>query len=180
MGFSSLTKVDKFEKFAQVFYSASLLFAPAWWVGDNFVSKTAPSDNVVLCLARIMGILCSTIAAMSYLIRSDVTNKAVLTKADYLTAAAWGVCALVTVFHKVLYKNDKFIINAGLQITLAALYAHQSTTRGPKKAAKDAPVTRAKSPARSSSPAKSPAKSPARGKSPSRNRALAKLDIDMR
>eukprot|EP00320_Phaeocystis_rex_P001332 CAMPEP_0119079654 /NCGR_PEP_ID=MMETSP1178-20130426/108438_1 /TAXON_ID=33656 /ORGANISM="unid sp, Strain CCMP2000" /LENGTH=106 /DNA_ID=CAMNT_0007062187 /DNA_START=27 /DNA_END=344 /DNA_ORIENTATION=+ len=106
MGFSSLTKVDKFEKCAQVFYCASLLIAPTWWVGDNFRATPLATDPTVVCLARIMGVLCSTIAAMTYLIRSDVTNKAVLTKLDHLVAAAWGACGIVTMLNRGQFKED--------------------------------------------------------------------------
>lgn len=173
MGLSSLTNIDKFEKAAQLFYSASLLAAPAWWVGDNFKDQRAP-NNVVICLATIMGILCSIITAMSYLIRSEVTTKRILVKADYVTAAGWGACTAFTVMKQSLYQDDKFMINVGIQVTLTALYLHQSSLfprlyQSVMKASKSTakPVLRAKSPARSKSPA---AKSPARSKSPSKKK----------
>merc|ERR1711865_1003364 len=152
MGLSSLTNIDKFEKAAQLFYSVSLLAAPAWWVGDNFKDTRAPNNDVVICLATIMGILCSILTAMSYLVRSEVTTKRILVKADYVTAAGWGACAAFTVMKQDLYQ--------------AALFPrlYQSVMKASKSTAK--PVLRAKSPARS----KSPAKSPARSKSPSKKK----------
>jgi len=174
MGLSSLTNIDKFEKAAQLFYSASLLAAPAWWVGDNFKDQRAPNNDVVICLATIMGILCSIITATSYLIRSEVTTKRILVKADYVAAAGWGACTAFTVMKQSLYQDDKFMINVGIQVTLTALYLHQSSLfprlyQSVMKASKSTakPVLRAKSPARSKSPA---AKSPARSKSPSKKK----------
>ena len=126
MGLSSLTKIDKFEKVAQLFYSVSLLAATEWWVGDNFADSKAASNAVVLCCAQIMGILCSMITAFSYLIRSEVTTKRILVKADYVTAAGWGACMALTVSKQALYQDDKFMINVGLQATITALYVYQS------------------------------------------------------
>ena len=179
MGLSSLTKIDKFEKFAQIFYSASLLFARQWWVRDNFKDQKAANNDVVICLAGIMGILVSIITAVTYLIRSEVTTKRILVKADYVAAAGWGVCSVFTVLNQHLYKDDKFMINVGLQTTITALYLYQSNlfprlwqsvTKASKSAAKkQPPPTRSKSPARESR-SKSPAKSPARSKSPSKKK----------
>ena len=66
------------------------------------------------------------------------------------------------------------MINVGIQVTLTALYLHQSSLfprlyQSVMKASKSTakPVLRAKSPARSKSPA---AKSPARSKSPSKKK----------
>ena len=168
MGLSSLTKIDKFEKVAQVYYAVALLAATDWWVGDNFADQSAKKNAVVLCCAQIMGILCSLITAFSYLIRSEVTTKRILVKADYVSAAGWGACSALTVSKQALYFDDKFMINVGLQVTIAALYVYQSglfprlyqsamKVVASKSTAK--PPPRAKSPARSKSPAKSPARS---------------------
>ena len=168
MGLSSLTKIDKFEKVAQLYYAVALLAATDWWVGDNFADQSAKKNAVVLNCAQIMGILCSIITAFSYLIRSEVTTKRILVKADYVTAAGWGACTALTVSKQALYFDDKFMINVGIQASIAAMYVYQSGLfpmlyqRAMKVVASKStakPPPRAKSPARSKSPAKSPARS---------------------
>ena len=168
MGLSSLTKIDKFEKVAQVYYAVALLAATDWWVGDNFADQSAKKNAVVLNCAQIMGILCSIITAFSYLIRSEVTTKRILVKADYVTAAGWGACTALTVSKQALYIDDKFMINVGIQASITAMYVYQSGLfpmlyqRAMKLVASKSPAKpppRAKSPARSKSPAKSPARS---------------------
>ena len=169
MGLSSLTKIDKFEKVSQLYYAVALLAATDWWVGDNFADQSAKKNAVVLNCAQIMGILCSIITAFSYLIRSEVTTKRILVKADYVTAAGWGACTALTVSKQALYIDDKFMINVGIQASITAMYVYQSGLfpmlyqRAMKlvasKSAAKTPPPRAKSPARSKSPAKSPARS---------------------
>jgi DMSO reductase anchor subunit len=155
MGLSSLTNIDKVEKVSQLFYTVSLLAAPAWWVGDNFKDPRAPNNEVVLCMANIMGVLCGCITAFTYLIRSEVTTKRILVKADYISVGAWGSCAALTVMNQGLYQDDKFMINVGIQVALTALYLYQSALfprlyQSVMKASKSTakPVLRSKSPSK--------------------------------
>merc|ERR550537_1584924 len=129
MDASLLTGLDKFEKFSQVFYAGSLLFAAPWWLSDNFLDQSSATNSVSLALCGIMGLLCAIICMFTGIVRASPACKPVLRTFDLATTVAWGVCGVMTFTQKELYKPEKFMINVGLQLGLSAAYFYQASTR---------------------------------------------------
>ena len=82
------TKIDWLEKVAQTFYACSLLFAPEWWLNENFVDKSLQNNDSVLALMSIMGLLCLTINIITFVIRNAKNTRVeLMKKMDYVAAA---------------------------------------------------------------------------------------------
>ena len=112
-------------------YCGMMFFAPAFWLGDNFVDADAPTNATALAMCKIIGVLVFCCALLTYIIRTNGVN---LQTADYATVVAWSACAAVTFTDQELYKPQAFLQNIGLQGTIAAMYAYQGFSRPQEKA----------------------------------------------
>jgi len=124
------TKIDCFEKLAQIMYCGMLTFAPAFWLGDNFADEGAPTNPTAIALANIMGVLCFCITVTTFLIRSNGVD---LKTADFATALCWGACTYLTFTQQALYKPQAFKQNLGLQGGIVAMFLFQGLTRSEQK-----------------------------------------------
>ena len=129
------TKIDWLEKVAQTFYACSLLFAPEWWLNENFVDKTLQNNDSVLALLSIMGLLCLTINIITFVIRNAKNTRVeLMKKMDYVAAVTWSFFLVnaVRIQQDGLFEDAAHKQNLGIFAVIIAAEAYQSTTRKPK------------------------------------------------
>ena len=129
------TKIDWLEKVAQTFYACSLLFAPEWWLNENFVDKSLQNNDSVLALMSIMGLLCLTINIITFVIRNAKNTRVeLMKKMDYVAAVTWSFFLVnaVRIQQDGLFEDAAHKQNLGIFAVIIAAEAYQSTTRKPK------------------------------------------------
>ena len=129
------TKVDWLEKVAQTFYACSLLFAPEWWLNENFVDKSLQNNDSVLALMSIMGLLCLTINIITFVIRNAKNTRVeLMKKMDYVGCVTWGFFLVnaIRIQQDGLFEDAAHKQNLGIFAVIIAAEAYQSTTRKPK------------------------------------------------
>ena len=129
------TKIDWLEKVAQTFYACSLLFAPEWWLNENFVDKSLQNNDSVLALMSIMGLLCLTINIITFVIRNAKNTRVeLMKKMDYVAAVTWSFFLVnaIRIQQDGLFEDAAHKQNLGIFAVIIAAEAYQSTTRKPK------------------------------------------------
>ena len=129
------TKIDWLEKVAQTFYACSLLFAPEWWLNENFVDKSLQNNDSVLALMSIMGLLCLTINIITFVIRNAKNTRVeLMKKMDIASAVTWSFFLVnsIRLQQDGMAPDAAFKQNLGIFSVIIGAFAYQSTTRKPK------------------------------------------------